>query len=423
MYGEIIAIGDELVSGRTINTTSSFAARKLFDAGYSVKRITVVGDDIPLIIECLEKALSRSRFIIITGGLGPTADDITNEAVARTFGLLLEENRQILRKIKECEERNGVSYTAEFKRKIATLPSGAELLNPDGHAAGYMLMNSGVPLFFLPGVPTQLERHIVKQVIPRLVSILGNGQTVVQKTFKIFGLSEIEVNARLSHIESSYNGLSIGYYPKFPEVYVTVTLKGPGSHYTEDACSAACSAIRELLGLYLVAEDDETLESVTGRLLEEHNAMISVAESCTGGLLGQRLTAVSGSSAWFERGVATYTNRSKEEMLGIPHETLEKYGAVSEQAATGMADGIRRLADTEYALSITGIAGPSGGTDEKPVGTVYMALATGEKTVALRFFFHGSRNKIRIMATETALDWLRRHLVDDSYIPGYKPVG
>lgn len=423
MHGEIIAIGDELVSGRTINTTSSFAAGKLFDAGYYVKRITVVGDDIPLIEECLHKALTRSKFLIITGGLGPTADDITNEAVARTFGLPLEENKEILNKIKECEELHGVSYDATFKRKIATLPAGAEILNPDGHAAGYMLMSRKVPLFFLPGVPHQLERHIVDRVIPRLAEILGHGQSVIQKTFKIFGLSEMEVNAHLSHIESSNTSLSIGYYPHFPEVHVTVTLKGPGSRRMENACSTACGAIRELLGLYLIAEDDETLESVTGRLLVEHEAMISVAESCTGGLLGQRLTAVSGSSAWFERGVVTYTNRSKEEMLGVPCETLEKYGAVSKQVAAGMADGIRRLAGTEYALSITGIAGPTGGTDEKPVGTVYMALASKKKTVAFRFFFSGGRDKIRVMAAETALDWLRRHLIDGSYIPGHKSVG
>lgn len=422
MYGEIIAIGDELVSGKTINTTSSFAAGKLFDAGYSVKRITVIGDDIPLIAECLRKALARSKFIIITGGLGPTADDITNEAVARTFGLSLKENRQILRKIKECEDRHGVSYDAEFKRKIARLPAGAEVLNPDGHAAGYMLMSGEVPLFFLPGIPHQLERHILEQVIPRLVQLLGHGQSVMQKTFKIFGLSEIEVNARLAHMESSRTGLSIGYYPNFPEVHVTVTLKGPSGKDMKNACLTACRDIREILGGYLVAEDDETIESITGRLLVEHEAMISVAESCTGGLLGQRLTEVPGSSAWFERGVATYTNRSKEEMLGISHAILERYGAVSEQTAAGMADGIRRLAGTEYALSITGIAGPSGGTDEKPVGTVCMALATQEKTVPLRFFFPGTRDKIRMMATETALDWLRRHLIDGSYIPGHKPV-
>ncbi len=423
MHGEIIAIGDELVSGKTVNTTSSFAARKLFDAGYSLRRITVVGDDIPLIVQCLHKALSRSKFILITGGLGPTADDITNEAVAMAMDLPLEQNQQILQKISECERRHHHSYDETFKRKLSMLPAGAEVLNPDGHAAGYMLMRDNVPLFFLPGVPHQLEQHIVKQVIPRLRKILGVGRSVMQKTFKIFGLSEIEVNARLARIESEYRGLSIGYYPNFPEVHVTVTLKGNSSDQTRSSCITACSAIREALGLYVIAEDNDTLESITGSLLVEKKSMVSVAESCTGGLLGQRFTDVSGSSAWFERGVTTYTNRAKEEMLGVQHDSLEKYGAVSSQVASQMADGIKRLAGTAYALSITGIAGPTGGTEEKPVGTVYIAMATPEKTAALRFLFPGGRDKIREAATETALDWLRRHLADGTYIPGYKPAG
>ncbi len=421
MHGEIIAIGDELVSGKTVNTTSSFAARKLFDSGYSIRRITVVGDDIPLIEECLHKAIDRARFLIITGGLGPTADDITNEAVARALSLPLRENQQILKKISECEQHHGISYDETFRRKLSMLPEGAEVLNPEGHAAGYMLMHAGIPLFFLPGVPHQLEDHVVKQVIPRLRDILGAGKSVIQKTFKIFGLSEIEVNARLSMIELRYQGLSIGYYPNFPEVHVTVTLKGESSEETRNACTDACRAIKHALGLYVIAEDNDTLESVTGRLLVEKRAMVSVAESCTGGLLGQRLTEVSGSAAWFERGVTTYSNRAKEEMLGVPHELIEKHGAVSAEVAVKMAEGIRRLSGTAYALSITGIAGPTGGTDKKPVGTVFIALSTPEKTKALRFFFPGGRDKVRTTAAETALDWLRRNLTDGSYIPGYKP--
>lgn len=422
MHGEIIAIGDELVSGRTINTTSSFAARKLFDAGYSIRRITVIGDYIPVIVECINAAILRSKFLIITGGLGPTADDITNEAVSKALGLPLEENTRILEKISECEERHNITYDETFKHKLSMLPKGAEVLNPDGHAAGYLLMQDGIPLFFLPGVPNQLENHILNQVIPRLKQMLGIGKSVMQKTFKIFGLSEIEVNARLSRIESRYSGLSIGYYPNFPEVHVTVTLKGESSEETRNSCYEACSAIRDTLGLYVIAEDDNTLEAVTGRLLVRKNAMVSVAESCTGGLLGQRLTDVAGSSAWFERGVTTYTNRSKEEILGVPHDMLVRHGAVSSEVATSMAEGIRRLSGTEYSLSITGIAGPGGGTPEKPVGTVFIGMATPEKTTALRFNFPGSRDKVRITATETALDWLRRHLTDGSYIPGYKPA-
>ncbi len=422
MYGEIIAIGDELVSGKTVNTTSSFAARRLFDTGYSVRRIVVIGDDIPLIVECLNKSVQRCRFLIITGGLGPTADDITNEAVSRAFELPLIENQQILRKISDCEKRHGLSYDETFKRKLSMLPEGAELLNPDGHAAGYMLMHGGIPLFFLPGVPHQLENHVVEQVIPRLREILGKGRSVMQKTFKIFGLSEIEVNARLSRIESRYSGLSIGYYPNFPEVHVTVTLKGQSSDETRSACLDACSAIRNALGLYVIAEDDDTLEAVTGRLLVEKHAMVSVAESCTGGLLGQRLTDVSGSSAWFDRGITTYTNRAKEELLNVPHEFIEKYGAVSSQVAESMAEGVKKLSRTAYALSITGIAGPTGGSVEKPVGTVYIALSTPERTEAKRFFFPGGRDKVRATAAETALDWLRRHLTDGSFVPGYRPA-
>ncbi len=423
MHGEIIAIGDELVAGRTVNTTSSFTARKLFDAGYSIRRITVIGDDIPLIVECLGRAISRSKFLIITGGLGPTTDDITNEAVSRALGRPLEENRQILEKIRECEARHGVTYDHTFKQKLSMLPAGAEVLNPDGYAAGYMLQQEGIPLFFLPGVPEQLEKHVVNQVIPRLVRLLGTGRSVMHKTFKTFGLSEIEINARLARVESGYPGLAIGYYPNFPEVHVSVTIKGGDSALTRDACKSACSEIRAILGMNIIAEDDESIESVTGRLLVRRRAMVSVAESCTGGLLGQRFTSVPGSSAWFERGVATYTNRAKEEMLGVRSATLAQYGAVSRQTAEEMAIGIRRISGTGYGLSITGIAGPSGGTDEKPVGTVYIALSTPEKTVPHHFYFPGSREKVRELAAETAIDWLRRHLLDGSYVPGYRPAG
>jgi len=422
MYGEIVAIGNELISGRVVNTTSSFAASKLFAAGYPVNRITTIGDDPESIRVCLLAAIGRSRFVLVTGGLGPTSDDITNEVVAKALGRRLALNQEILNKIRQAGSKWGLTPLA-MREKLAWLPEGAEVLNPNGRAAGYVLQQDGVPVFFLPGIPHQLEDHMVQQVLPRLDRVISVRSTSKQRTFKVFGLLETEINAMIGDLDLDVEGISIGYYPNFPEVYLTLTAKHDDPETADASFRSVCQLVEGKLGRNVVARDDETLEGILGRLLSERGMTLALAESCTGGLIGCRLTSIPGSSGWFERGVVSYSNRSKQDLLNVSPDTLARYGAVSEHTAREMAEGIRTQAGTDFGLAVTGIAGPSGGTHEKPVGTVFIAMATPEKTPCYRFLFPGSRNAVQVLAAETALDWLRRHLSDGEDLPGYRPAG
>ena len=421
MHGEIIAIGDELVSGKVLNTTASFAANKLFAAGCQVNRITSIGDDPDDIEECLLAAIKRSEYVIITGGLGPTTDDITNEVTAKALGHPLVLNEMILEKIRRAKQRFG--NPVFLREKLAWLPKGAEVLNPEGRAAGYLLVHQDTPLFFLPGVPGELEDHMIQRVIPRLSKFVSKKIYIRQQTFKVFGLSETEINTLFEKLESSQDGLSIGYYPNFPEVNVTATVKGLNSEKVDEIFHMACNTIKQLLDKHVVAVNEETLEEIVGRLMLKKGGVLSLAESCTGGLVSQRVTSIPGSSRWFEGGVVTYSNKSKVDLLGVSRESLSLYGAVSSQTAGEMAEGIKRLACTDYSIAITGIAGPSGGTVQKPVGTVYIALSTPERTVAERFRFIGTRHMIQILAAETALDLLRLYLSYGTHFSSNRPAG
>lgn len=422
MYGEIIAIGDELISGRVLNTTSTFVAHKLTLSGFSIKRITVIGDDMADIKECLLASLQRCAFVIITGGLGATADDITNEAVAGALGLDLEIRQELLDKIEECGHKCDVAAGA-YLEKMATLPRGAEILDINSHAAGYLLRYKGKVLFFLPGVPSQLKAHMENQVIPRLEDLLGAGQLILYKVFKVFGLGETEINQRLETFEADFPDVQIGYYPNFPEIHVSVTARGDGGKKgLKSLFEKVCSRVRQALEKEIVAEDQDCLEAVLGRLLLDKKGFLAVAESCTGGLVGQRITSVSGSSGWFECGAITYSNEAKAKILGVPREIIEEYGAVSKQTARRMVAGVMKLGNVSYGLSLTGIAGPTGGTPEKPVGTVYIGMGTPEKIFVERFLFPGDRQEVRMIASETALDWLRRYLKYGTHIPGYRPA-
>ncbi len=423
MNGQIIAIGDELISGRIVNTTSSFAASRLFSAGHQIKKITVIGDNPDVIKETLLQAIKESQFVIISGGLGPTTDDITNESVSRALGLPLEKNLQVERQIEEMEARLGENAPDQFKRKLIMLPKGAKVLKPDGHAAGYELKYHGVYLFFLPGVPEQLRQLLVEKVLPRLDELDPKRPYVVQRVFKLFGLSETEINIRLEELALSRNNVRLGYYPVFPEVHISVTVIEDSESEAVSLLESAAKVIRGEFEEFIVAEDDHgSLPATLGELLKDKGFMLAAAESCTGGLLGATLTSVAGSSEWFDRSMVTYSNRAKMELLGVSGTTLEEYGAVSRQTALEMARGARERSGCQCAIAITGIAGPGGGTPEKPVGTVFISISVEDTDLVHRFLFPGSRRDVRRLTVETSLDWLRRFLKYGSMLPGYKPV-
>ncbi len=424
MIGQIIAIGDELISGRVVNTTSSFAAARLFTAGHKITRITVIGDEPQDIKECLNDALKSSQFILISGGLGPTTDDITNEAVADALNLPLVQNQQVVEQIRNAERRFGHNASERFKLKLSMLPKGATVLEPKGCAAGYWLSYQGVYLFFLPGVPEQLEDHIVNRVLPMLNDLDPERPFVAQKIFKLFGLSETMINIELEELQDNDRTLKIGYYPVFPEVHVSLTAVESSERKAAKLIKDAATLVREKFHDFIVAEDSTgSLQATLGQILKQQGMTLAAAESCTGGLLGATVTSVPGSSQWFDRSIVTYSNQAKRQNLGVKKETLSKYGAVSSQTALEMSAGVKRISGSDCAIAITGIAGPGGGSSEKPVGTVYISLMVNEEQMVHRFHFPGSRRDVRILSVETSLDWLRRYLVHGSKLPGYKPVG
>ncbi len=398
IHVEIIAIGDELTSGRILNTTSAFAARHLYEAGFDILAINTIGDSPEIIGETLKRALSRADLILVSGGLGGTDDDLTNEAVSKALNRPPQADPEMLTGIKNRLE------------KIAWLPEGATALAPQTKIAGYQIIHGKTPIFFLPGIPSQMHYLLVEEVLPRLAS-WHNSQTLTtkQRLFKVFGLSESEINRCINGLELSPEA-HIGYYPVFPDVHLSLTIRRQTMD-AEQLFTTSSAAIREALGSYIYATDEATMEQIVGELLTAGRQNLAVAESCTGGMVSSRLVNVPGSSSYFPGGVVTYANDLKKRYLGISDELLATYGAVSKEAAVAMAAGIRESTAADIGLAITGIAGPTGGSSEKPVGTVYIGLVTQSQETAFPFSFSGTRSQIREITAQTALDLVRRHLL------------
>jgi nicotinamide-nucleotide amidase len=418
MIGEIIAIGDELTSGRILNTTSYFAAGQLFTAGHEVLAMTTVGDDVEVIGRTLQESLRRADFVIVTGGLGPTTDDMTNEAVSAALERPSRLYPEILHKIRKYGRDRSEVVQASLE-KLAWLPDGAHALHTEAKTAGYFLVHDGKPIFFLPGVPYEMKELLLETVLTRLSVWEGEeAQKVCQKLYRVFGLTESEINRKLAHLERRDPRVRVGYYPVYPEVHVSLTVLADSGQELEGLFQQYDRQVTELLGTYAFAAGDDTLAGVVGRLLLQKGQALAVAESCSGGLIGHMLTKVPGSSGYFLGGVIAYSNALKERLLGVEHELLARHGAVSPQVARAMAEGIRRQTGADYALAVTGIAGPEGGTAAKPVGTVCLALAAPEKTHDFPCFFRGDRRQIQKISAYTALDVLRRRLLDYELIPG-----
>lgn len=410
MKGEIIAIGDELMAGRIANTTSLFAAKRLFEAGYSIQKMSVIGDKPEAISDALGDAMKKCDFVIVTGGLGPTADDLTTEVISKALGRKLVFNNQIKQQIENHFYATGQELREEYF-KLAWLPEGAMILDKAGIAAGYLLEHDGKALFFLPGIPGQMQDLFDRKVLPYLGALYKPAALVRQEIIKIFGLSESEIDARCSNLEKDFRVLKIGYYPEFPEVHISLTISCEGACEVNSSAAKIREEVLSRLYPHVFGSGADTMEKVVGDLLRARKLTLSLAESCTGGLIAHRITRVAGSSDYFERGLVTYSNISKTNILGVKKDTLDRYGAVSAETAREMAEGVRKMSRTDIAISVTGIAGPTGGTSEKPVGTVFIGMATNEEIQVDRFLFWGTREMIQEIATETALDGLRRYLL------------
>ncbi len=408
MNGEILAIGDELTSGRIINSTSYFAASHLFAAGHKVTAMATVGDDPKRIGGALVKAIGRADFVVVTGGLGSTTDDITSEAVSEALDLPQTLYPEVLDLIKECEAFEKVPAM----EKMAWLPSGAEVLKPGAKMAGFMLVYEQKPIFFLPGVPNQMRELMLDRVIPRLATWQENSFSLVhQQVFKVFGLQEIAINERLSHMEEEGDHVRIGYYPMGAEVHVSLTVRGDSAGQAGQLFKEKSAEILSVLADVIYGVDNDTMASVTGALLAKSGFSLGSAESCTGGLMSHMITGVAGSSDYFRGGVVAYANSVKEQALGVSSQTLVDFGAVSEETAREMAQGARAITGADISVSITGIAGPGGGTEDKPVGTICFGLATASMVQGFTFHFSGNRAMVQGLAATMGLDLLRRYLL------------
>lgn len=407
---EIIAIGDELTSGRILNTTSSFAARQLYEAGYEIYAMHTIGDTPSLIGEALKRAIERVDAVLVTGGLGMTDDDLTNEAVSKALNRPTMPNLEMLANVRQHLDSITSAPVGQLE-KLAWLPEGAEVLKPGSRMAGYMLVHDGKPVYFLPGVPRQMKHLLIEHVLPSLATWGQNHQlSTHQRIFRIFNLPEAEVNRRINTLDLN-SAAHIGYYPVFPEVHLSLTIRDREAENAEKLFISCCRAIDTVLGDAIYGHDRDDMETIVGQLLLNHGLQLAVAESCTGGLISQRLTNVPGSSGYFLGGVISYANSLKCGYLGVAADLLASHGAVSREVAEAMATGVLVGSGGDIGLAVTGIAGPEGGTPDKPVGTVYIGIATPGGNWVSKFQFDGDRQQIREITAQTALDLVRKYLL------------
>jgi nicotinamide-nucleotide amidase len=410
MKVEIIAIGDELTSGRIANTTSGFAARQLFEAGYEIHAMHTIGDSPTLIGEALKRAIDSVDFVIVTGGLGATDDDLTNEAVSLALNRPTMPNLEILSLIRAHLDEISSSPVSPLE-KLAWLPVGAEALNPRGRMAGYQLIHDDKPIFFLPGIPRQMEQLLTDHVLPRLATWYPSRRlSTCRRLFKIFDMSELEVNARITALKLARE-VAIGYYPVFPEVHLSLLIREAQGNCSEKFFLDTCAQVDTALGDAVYGHDQESIEQVVGSLLRISGKTLAVAESCTGGLISRKLTTIPGSSDYYLGGVVAYSNSLKTHFLHVGTTLLEAHGAVSEETAIAMAEGIVAETGADIGLSVTGIAGPDGGTAAKPVGTVFFGMAGAGFRQVFRFEFSGTRDQIQEISAFTGMNLVRKNLL------------
>ncbi len=411
MGAELLTIGTELLLGQIVDTNASWMAQRLAEAGIDVFYKSTVGDNWGRIEAAIRLAMSRADILIMTGGLGPTEDDLTREVLAAVLNRPLRLDSAVLRHIEERFARRRVAM-AENNRKQAMVPEGAEVLhNPRGTAPGLLIRHEGRVFACMPGVPSEMKPMLLEQVIPGIRAAFGIRSRIVSRVLKTCGISESTLDQRIGDYFREMRNPTIGVLAHAGEIHVRLTCKGDDEAEITGRLDDLERKIRERLGSLVFGRDEEKLEAVAGRLLREHKATLSVAESCTGGLVASRLTDISGSSDYFEWGIVAYSPAAKEQLLGVPPELIRSHGLVSLEVARAMAAGVRDRSGTTLGLATTGVAGPTGGTPEKPVGLVCVGLAWADGTVAREFHLLGDREQVKYRGAQMALEMLRRHLL------------
>lgn len=412
MKAYLISIGDELLIGQTINTNVAFIGNLISDINISIIKSVVIGDDIKIILDELELASVKADLIICTGGLGPTHDDVTRNAFVSYFKTELVQNDEVLEDIKSMLKRRGRELK-KTQSDQAMVPKVAEVIrNENGTAPGYWIERDNKIFIVMPGVPYEMKAMMSNHIIQKLIEKIGEPKEFIKKvTLQTTGLPESVVAERLGNIEELLNGAQLAFLPNQYGVRLRVTVKSNIEEAANNLLLEIEQKIRSKVGRFIYGRGDENLEDVVGRLLKERELRISVAESCTGGGLADRITNINGSSKYFERGVVTYSNAAKVELLKVDEDVMIEKGAVSAEVAMQMAEGIKSISGADIGVSLTGIMGPTGGVTDKPVGSVFIGYCDDKVCTAKRFQFGEDRILNKNRATQAALEMVRRNLL------------
>lgn len=407
MKSEIISVGTELLLGHTVNTDAQYLSQKCADLGIDVYYHTVVGDNIDRIKEVTQIALHRSNLIIYTGGLGPTSDDITKEVVSELLNIELELNEIYLKEIEKYFKKMNKKMT-ENNIKQAYIPKGSIVLKNDvGTAPGVFLSSNEVKIIFLPGPPIELKTMFNKYAVP----LLDNEYIIKSKVIKTIGIGESELDDILNNLIKAQTNPTIATYAKEGQVDITITAKGKKEHEVDLLIQNLTNKVSEIIGEFIYSYDGESLEETFFKLLKNRNIKVAFCESCTGGLITSRFTKIPGVSEVLDRGIVTYSNKAKMDELGVKETTLDTYGAVSEQIAMEMAEGLLQKTNVNIAISTTGIAGPLSDNSKQPIGLVYIGVAVKDKSYAIKYHLKGDRKSIQNKAANYAFNEGRKNLL------------
>ncbi len=409
LNAEIIAIGSEMLTPFRVDTNSLWLTERLNSIGIDVKLKTVVGDDESRLEETIRDAIKRSEIVISTGGLGPTEDDITRKIFARVLKRRLILDDGILEALKARFAKRNMPMPEINARQALVMERAEVLPNPNGTAPGMLIAEGKCVIAMLPGPPREMKPMFDASVAPVLKQQVGD-VVILRRKLSIFGLTESRTDELAAPVYTKFQNPTTTILFKDGNIELHLTAQSKTDTEANRLLDELSGQLDEVLGEYIYSRRDETLEGVVGELLRWRGYSLATAESCTGGLLAGRVTEVPGSSEYFLEGVVTYSNEAKMRMLGVPKEMLDEHGAVSEPVACAMAAGVRKLAGSTFGIGITGVAGPGGGTEEKPVGLVYIALADEDNVTARKLIFPGDRQFIRTLTVNSALDLLRRRL-------------
>lgn len=410
MRAEILAVGSELLAPARSETNASYITARLLEAGVEVAARITVADDAGLLESVFRSALQRADIVIATGGLGPTADDLTREAAAAALGVGLRRDPGILEELRERFARYRRAMAAVNEKQADVIEGAAVLPNARGTAPGQRVEAGGRLLFLLPGPPGEMQPMFDEHVLP-VIRARAGGAVLKTRVLRIASMAESDVEQTVAPLYKTFTNPRTTILGGAGQVELHLTAEGDSEGAAEERIEALAGGIRALLPGRVFSEDGRELHEVVAALLQERGLTLALAESCTGGLLAARLTSVPGASAFLERAYVAYSNRSKVELLGVDQALLTSAGAVSEEVAAAMAAGARRAAEADIGLAITGIAGPSGGTPEKPVGLVFLALEGAAGRRVRRARFPGDRDRVRQQASQAALEMLRRGLL------------